>query len=561
MAPFRAPIQPLAGAWSGQLLVGCLIIAALYVGRDVLAPLALALLLTIAAMPLVAWLERRHLPRIAAVLLVLALGVGLFGMVLYLLISQALALAAELPAYEAVLRGKIASLAVGSDPIDRVWGLVQRLGSGMAPAGAAPAVATVVMAEPASSPLSTLFDLAVLVLAPAATLAVTLLLMGFILVGREDARDRVLRLAGLHEMHRTTAALAEATSSLGRLLLMQLLVNALFGVSMGVGLWALGLPNAALWGGLGFALRFVPYLGAPLSVLFPLLLAFATTPGWATVLGVVALFAVVDILVSYALEPWLYGVSTGVSPLALLVSAAFWTMMWGPMGLVLAPALTGCLVILGRHVPSLGFLDVVLGDSTPLPAPARFYQRLLVDDAQAASRLLAAEAERAGAVTAMSTLVFPAIAQISSDRLGESFGPALAIRSARTLLQALAAVPDPLPGGIEVVVLPVGGTLDRAAAAAVVLLLQEAGHAAAMAPRSGATLALVVAAGEAPRHRLLRALRDAAQAAGAVQIFAATDEASHGLAAAGIRLGWTDTPTALLEAAERALEAENPASG
>jgi predicted PurR-regulated permease PerM len=530
MAPFRPP-PPMSRDWPARLLVFAAVIAALYLGREVFAPLALALLLTIAAMPAVAWLERRNVPRIPAVLLVMVLFLAIVGGLVYVVLTQALALAGELPNYENVLHGKLQAIGQdGSGPIERVLRLVKRLGEVLAPAEATP-TQTVAVAAAGQGPLATLFSLAVVIIAPVATFAITLLLMAFILVQREDVRDRVLRLAGLHEMHRTTGAMAEATARVGRFLLMQAMVNGIFGLSMGTGLWLLGVPNAPLWGALAFGLRFVPFLGAPLSMLFPLIVAFATTEGWSTVLMVIGLFAVVDGIVTYVLEPWLYGSSMGITPLALLLASAFWAVMWGPLGLILAPAITACLVILGRHVRTLAFLDVLLGDTPPLPAPARFYQRLLADDAVNAAGLLGTEAGRTGIEAALEQMVMPAIAQISTDRPNEAFGPALAIRASRALTRVMEAVSQGIDGPADILVMPVAGALDRAAAAAVVLALQEAGQLATYLPAEAPepTLVVLVAATDAPSRRVDRALAHAAQLSDRLLIFAPTDEAAQAL--------------------------------
>jgi predicted PurR-regulated permease PerM len=557
MAPFRAPAPAARTHWVNWLLLAAAIIAALHLGRDVLAPLALAILLTIAALPLVEWLERRRVPRIAAVVVVLALVLAIIVTLVGVVLNQALELAQELPRYEQVLQQKLATLSQGTGPIDGLMRLVKRLGANFAPAEAAPS-ATVVVAASGEGRLAGLFGIALLVLAPVATLAITLLLMAFILIGRENLRDRLLRIAGLHEMHRTTAAMTDATSRLGRFLLMQLVVNGVFGAGMGIGLWLLGLPNAPLWGVLSFALRFIPFLGAPLSVLFPLLIAFATTDGWGTVIGVVAVFAVVDIAVTYVLEPWLYGASTGVTPIALLLSSAFWAMIWGPVGLILAPAITACLVIAGRHVQALGFLDVLLGDTAPLPADARFYQRLLARDTDGAARLLTRESDRTSVDAALGTLVLPAIARISGDRGEAGFGPAMATGSARTLLRVLEGGLETPEGRPDAVVLAVGRALDRAAAVAVALSLHEAGIAAATAPdpTGKAPLAVLAIADGSPRHRVVAALRDAHHHADAVLVYAATDEAAAALAAAGLRIAWAETLAQLVAEARGVLDNE-----
>jgi predicted PurR-regulated permease PerM len=563
MAPFRPPEPGTVEGGNTRFLILAGVVVALYVGREVFAPLALALLLTIAALPAAEWLERWRVPRVLAVLLVLLLVVSIFGSLVYVVLTQALALAAELPAYESVLRGKLESLSQGSGPVDGVMLLLRRLSSALDRPDATEAAMTVAVVTSEQSALKTLSELGLVIIAPVAMLAITLLLMAFILVQREDVRDRALRLAGVHELHRTTGAMAEATARIGRFLLMQLAVNGLFGFSMGLGLWGLGIPNAPLWGVLGFGLRFIPFLGAPLSVLFPLLLAFATTEGWTTVFLVLALFAVVDISITYVLEPWLYGASTGVTPLALLISSAFWAVLWGPVGLILAPAMTACLVIIGRHVPSFGFLDVLLGDAEPLPLPARFYQRVLAEDVRGASGLLGAAVARQGVQAALDQLAVPAIAQIGSDRPSESFGAALAIRASRALVRVLEPFADEPDGEADILVLPVAGALDRAAATLVVAALLEAGHAASLQPDKAPSpvVTLLVAATPPPRQRLARSLRAARRLPGHVMAFAGSDEAEQALALEGTSLPWVVGLAPLVAQVDRWIEedAEQPA--
>jgi len=332
---------------------------------------------------------------------------------------------------------------------------------------------------------------------------------------------------------------------------MQALMNALFGLAMGSGLWLLGVPQAPLWGAMGFALRFIPFLGAPLSVLFPLLLAFATTEGWTTVFLVLGLFAVVDVAVTYVLEPWLYGASTGISPLALLLASAFWALLWGPMGLILAPAMTACLVILGRHVESLAFFDILLGDTEPLPVSARFYQRILAGDGRGARSLLASETDRAGTTVALEQLVLPAIAQISSDRPSQTFGAALATRASRTLLRVLDAQGEAqgemLQGPADILILPIAGALDQALGAAIQAALIDMGHAASLIREEVAAPALVVlvSAGPAPAHRLSRSLQDARALRGNLIAFTVSEAAEDQLHRVGLE-GETITSLAMM---------------
>jgi hypothetical protein len=215
---------------------------------------------------------------------------------------------------------------------------------------------------------------------PLATTGIIIIFVIFILLQREDLRNRLIRLAGSHDLQRTTAALDDAASRLSRLFLIQLLLNGTFGVVIGIGLWLIGIPSAILWGILAAVLRFVPYIGAAIAAAFPLALAVAVDPGWTMLLWTLALFLVVEPVVGHVIEPMVYGHSTGLSPVAVVASATFWTALWGPIGLVLATPLTVCLVVLGRHVERLEFLDVMFGDRPALSPPEIFYQRMLAGD-------------------------------------------------------------------------------------------------------------------------------------------------------------------------------------
>ncbi|MET0170942.1 MAG: AI-2E family transporter, partial [Agrobacterium vaccinii] len=205
-------------------------------------------------------------------------------------------------------------------------------------------------------------------------------LVVFMLLEREDLRDRFIRLVGLSDLHRTTAALQDAGKRVGKYLLMQLVVNALYALPITIGLWILGIPNAILWGLLTLVLRFVPYIGPVIGMILPLFLALAIAPGWSLVAWVAALFLTTELISNNVIEPWLYGSHTGLSPLAIIVSAIFWSWLWGPIGLMLSTPLTVCLVVLGRHVPQFGFLDILLGNEPVLELHEKLYQRLLAGD-------------------------------------------------------------------------------------------------------------------------------------------------------------------------------------
>jgi hypothetical protein len=234
--------------------------------------------------------------------------------------------------------------------------------------------------EPDPTPLRIIQDILVPVLQPLATVGIVVVFVIFFLLQREDLRDRFIRLAGSGDLRRTTEALDDAFGRLSRYLLMQTAINTTFGLLIGIGLALIGIPNPVLWGVLAMLLRFVPYIGSVIAAIFPGALALAVDPGWSMLLWTGGLFLVVEPITGQVIEPFLYGHSTGLSPVAVVVAAAFWTWLWGPVGLLLSTPLTLCLVVLGRHVARLEFLDVVLGDEPALSLEENFYQRILASD-------------------------------------------------------------------------------------------------------------------------------------------------------------------------------------
>ena len=234
--------------------------------------------------------------------------------------------------------------------------------------------------QPDPGALQTLATLISPLIHPLATTGIILIFVVFILLQQQDLRNRLIRIAGSHDLQRTTLAMDDAGKRLSRLFLMQLALNATFGLIIGLGLWAIGVPSAPLWGLLAMALRFVPYIGAIVAAIFPLIVATAVDPGWSMMLMTAALFLVVEPLIGQVIEPMVYGHSSGLSPVAVVVSAAFWTWLWGPIGLILATPLTMCLVVLGRHVERLRFLEVLLGDRPALSPSESAYQRMLAGD-------------------------------------------------------------------------------------------------------------------------------------------------------------------------------------
>jgi predicted PurR-regulated permease PerM len=310
------------------------------------------------------------------------------------MVSQVGQLASNLPSYQSTLREKIQSLrgaATATGPLERASEVLQDLSSELdKPRRAAPPLTDartpttrpipVEIQQPDPGALQTLVALISPLLHPLATTGIVIIFVIFILMQMQDLRNRLVRLAGSQDLQRTTAAIDDAGQRLSRLFLTQLALNAGFGLVIGVGLWLIGVPSAPLWGMLGMILRFVPYIGALISAILPLVLAAAVGPDWTMVLWTAALFLSVEPLVGHMLEPLLYGHSTGLSPVAVVASATFWTWLWGPIGLILATPLTICLVVLGRHVDRLKFLDVMFGDQPALTPAELVYQRMLARD-------------------------------------------------------------------------------------------------------------------------------------------------------------------------------------
>ncbi|MET4846390.1 putative PurR-regulated permease PerM [Bradyrhizobium japonicum] len=401
--PFRArtteELMALLSAVATAILA-VIIISMLYFGRDILVPVALAILLSFVLAPLVGILQRIHVPRGLAVVSVVILAFTLIFAMGSLLATQLTQLAGDLPRYQSTISEKIQSFRdtkAGRGTLERASDMLKDLskeldkpkdapsarGSGSAAGFNTPAPLTPVPVEvrqPDPGALESLRTLISPLVHPLTTTGIIIIFVIFILLQREDLRNRLIRLAGSSDLQRTTAALDDAASRLSRLFLTQLILNGAFGVVIGIGLWLIGIPSAILWGILAAALRFVPYIGAVIAAAFPLALAVAIDPGWSMLLWTLALFLVVEPVVGHVIEPMVYGHSTGLSPVAVVVSATFWTALWGPIGLVLATPLTVCLVVLGRHVERLEFLDVMFGDRPALSPPEIFYQRMLAGD-------------------------------------------------------------------------------------------------------------------------------------------------------------------------------------
>ena len=377
--------------------VAALIIAGLYFGREIFVPVALAVLLSFVLAPFVSRLQSFRLPRVAAVLAVVILGFAIIFSLGGLMVTQAGRLAEALPGYEHTLRSKIETLrgitGGGTGTLDRASNVLKELKTELqnTEAGSPPANTIlkpsadsrpipVEVKQPDPGALNTLVAIIAPLVSPLMTTGIVVIFVIFILLQRQDLRNRFVRLAGSDDIQRTTAALDEAGDRLSRLFLTQIAFNAAFGVAIGIGLQLIGVPSAPLWGLIAMILRFVPYIGAFISAIFPLILAAAVGPGWEMLLLTGVLFVVLELLAGQVLEPVIFGRSSGLSPVAIIVAASFWTWLWGPVGLVLATPLTICLVVVGRHVDRLQFLDIMLGDQPALTPSQLVYQRLLAGD-------------------------------------------------------------------------------------------------------------------------------------------------------------------------------------
>ena len=379
------------------VLVAAAIVAALYFGREVLLPIALAVLLNFVLAPPVRLLQRLYLPRFAAVTIVVLLAFGVISGLTALMFAQVSQLAGDLPRYQSNLGEKIQALrgaATASGTLEQASQVLRNLQKELdRPKSANPASSAapdasalpdrpipVEVRQPDPGALQTLATLIAPLIHPLATTGIIIIFVVFILLQQQDLRNQLIRIAGSHDLQRTTLAMDDAGKRLSRLFLMQLALNAAFGLIIGIGLWAIGVPSAPLWGLLAMVLRFVPYIGAIVAAIFPLILATAVDPGWSMMLMTAALFLVAEPLIGHVIEPMVYGHSSGLSPVAVVVSATFWTSLWGPIGLILATPLTMCLVVLGRHVERLKFLEVLLGDRPALSPSENAYQRMLAGD-------------------------------------------------------------------------------------------------------------------------------------------------------------------------------------
>ena len=422
---------------------GCvLVVAVLYLAQVVLMPVALAILISFVLGPIVVRLQR-WIGRIPAVLTTVVLAFAVLGLMTWGLGSQLVKLTADLPAYRANIRQKISDVrqAGRESSVQQVQATIEDIKTEIETNGdpAPEPEPVVVVPEKAESEgvvptwLGPLFE-------PLATAGFVIALVIFMLLHRGDLRGRFIRLVGGGNLPVTTRALEEAGRRISRQLLMQSLVNLIYGVLVGIGLSFIGVPYAALFGTLAGVLRFVPYVGAFIGSAIPTLVALATLPGWAPALWVVVLFIGLELFTNLVLEIVLFAEAAGISQVALLVSVAFWTWLWGPMGLLMAMPLTVCLVVIGKHVSGLGFLATLMADTETLAPDTNYYQRVLARDPSAASELVERHVKSEEPATVFDALLLPALNYAARDRLEERLSAeeeAGVVESTREMMQEL----------------------------------------------------------------------------------------------------------------------------
>jgi predicted PurR-regulated permease PerM len=393
-----------------------LVVAALYWLQAVLIPMALAVLLTFLLSPVVGLLQRCRLGRVPSVLVTVALALSILGGLGWTLTRQLVTLADDLPGYSLNIHRRIADLRGASKGSSMekfqkaVEGFVGEIQNTDRLGGPGQKPVAVVLQPP-----SILVHLPSLLQALASAGVVTALAI-FMLLERRELRDRLILLIGYRRMTVTTRALDEAGARISRYLLVQSIINGSFGVAVGLGLFLIGVPYAVTWGCLAAALRFIPYLGAFVAALLPLAVGLAVFPGWLQPALVVGLFLVLELITGWVMEPWLYGQSAGVSQVALLIALTFWTWLWGPVGLLMATPLTVCLIVLGKHLPSLGFIGVLMGDRPVIETKARYYQRLLARDQDEAIDIVEAYVNTDGRESVYDTVLLPALYYAKQDR-------------------------------------------------------------------------------------------------------------------------------------------------
>jgi predicted PurR-regulated permease PerM len=503
--------KPGSDTWPLSPLVTIAIaIATLYLGQDLLIPFFLALLISFLLARPVSWLEKLKLGRALSVLIVMAVAFSAAGAMLWVGAVQLSSIVSELPHYQRNIARKLEAvrnpagsslakalasihlltteLSPNSSVAEKQKTVAEQAPNRKRNAGqpppTTPVPVEVVPHQTTSFESLGLFSTSLLRFFGEASAVIVLAL--FMLINRGDLRNRLVRLSGQGHLVAVTTALDDAAERVSRYLLTQSLVNGTFGTLLGVGLYWIGVPYAPFWGVLGALLRFIPYVGTLIAGACPLLLALAVFDGWTKPLYTLATFATIEGTTSSLVEPWLYSTRTGISSLAILVSAAFWTLLWGPIGLVLSTPLTVCLAVLGRHVPQMEFLYVLLGDEPVLSPEARYYQRLLAMDEEEAAEIVDEYLKEKSLAEVYDSLLIPALSLAERDRHQDRLGEEreqFIYQSTRELIQELGdrheSRPDPIPHSaspLSIRCLPARDGADELVGLMLAQLLQTAGY-------------------------------------------------------------------------------------
>jgi predicted PurR-regulated permease PerM len=462
--PFVSPVEPQQHpeppprSHIGGLANGAVVLALLYFGREVLVPITLAVILSLLIAPLVHLLRRFVRNQVAAVLgavVALTLCVGGLAAVIG---SQVVSMAASLPQYESTIRDKIkvvqdatlGRMQVMQGEAGRMMSLGDDAGPGAnprAPLAGAPLTASgavpVEIRQRPQTPIQLMSHLFSSIWGPLGRASIVLIVMVFVLLEHESLRDRFIRLLGGADLRRTTHAFNDAGERLSRFFASQLAVNVGVGAAIWLGLLAVGLPHGMLWAVLTTVLRFVPYVGVFVAAGSAGLMAAAVDPGWTMMFMTLGLFAAVEVLAAQVVEPQLYGHSTGLSPLSVVVAAIFWSWIWGPIGLLVSTPLTLCLVVGGRHLQGLQFLDILLGDTPALTMTERFYQRALSGDADEIIAAARAYLKRKSFARYCDKILMPAMRLAGADLATGSITPQQQLAVKGAIVQVIEALgPD-----------------------------------------------------------------------------------------------------------------------
>jgi predicted PurR-regulated permease PerM len=480
------------------------VVAVLYLASAILIPLAFAVTLSLILTPATAWLEKLRVGRVPAALLVMTVAIAGAGAAGWVIFNDLVAVANQLPEYQENIHKKLEAIrAPNTGAVGRAAASVKELGKELAspaapvaPPAALDRAGRRISPAPASSPLPVqvvekpanellyMRDMMQPFLRPLGVFGMVVIFSLFLMVGHNDLRDRLFRLVGVGQLNLMTQALNDATRRVSRYLLLQFLVNAVFGALCGIGLYLIGVPYALLWGAVAAILRIVPYVGSLVAAALPFMLSLAVFDDWLHPLLVFLTFGTLELVTGNWVEPWLYGTQTGVSSLALILTTVFWTVLWGPAGLILSTPLTVCVAVLGRYVPQFWFLHILLGDQPALVEEAQFYQRLLAMDDQEARSVIDRYLSGHSLLQLCDSVIVPALTLAEHDRHKGALDPDreefffLSIKEMLAELAEKAVKPDdakPPAPGCRILCIAASDEADEVTAAMLALLLEHSG--------------------------------------------------------------------------------------